>query len=118
LRVVEIVADSTYGRDLAWNFVTQNWKELEDRYAFRKANSNIRYLGGNFLLASMIPYITERFTTQAKYDEVKQFFQENKVTLRAVSQSLETIDGNIKWLAENSDELRQWLQNWQNSQHD
>ena len=35
---------------------------------------------------------------------------------RAVDQALEKIQGNFNWLAQNSDDLRDWLQAWAQNQ--
>ena len=89
IQVVSGVAANRQGRDMAWDFVKENWDEFSRRYS-----------DGLFALSRLVG-ITARFTTQEKLDDVEGFFDEHPTPAadRAISQSLETVRLNVAWLA-------------------
>lgn len=89
-------AGNVKGRDLAWDFVKRNWKELDRRYG-----------RGGFAITRLVS-ITSAFTTEERLKEVEQFFKTHPApsAARTISQSLERIQLNIKWLDKNGKELR------------
>ena len=95
IQVVAGVAANRMGRDIAWDFVKENWDEFSRRYS-----------DGLFALSRLVG-ITSRFTTQEKLDDVEGFFDEHPTpgADRAISQSLETVRLNVAWLAHNRDDL-------------
>ncbi len=95
IQVVSGVAANRLGRDMAWDFVKENWQEFSRRYS-----------DGLFALSRLVG-ITARFTTQEKLDDVEGFFDEHPTPAadRAISQSLETVRLNVAWLARNRADL-------------
>ncbi len=95
IQVVSGVAANRLGRDMAWDFVKENWDEFSRRYS-----------DGLFALSRLVA-ITARFTTQEKLDDVEGFFDEHPTPAadRAISQSLETVRLNVAWLAHNRADL-------------
>ncbi len=95
IQVVSGVAANRLGRDMAWDFVKDNWEEFSRRYS-----------DGLFALSRLVA-ITARFTTQEKLDDVEGFFDEHPTPAadRAISQSLETVRLNVAWLARNREDL-------------
>ena len=95
IQVVSGVAANRLGRDMAWDFVKDNWEEFSRRYS-----------DGLFALSRLVA-ITARFTTQEKLDDVEGFFDEHPTPAadRAISQSLETVRLNVAWLAHNREDL-------------
>ena len=87
------------GRDLAWQFLKDNWDEFERRYA-----------DGGFAIMTLVS-ITSRFTTQDKAEDVAKFFADHSVASaeRTIRQSLEAININVAWLARNRQLLADWL---------
>ena len=88
IQVVAGVAANRMGRDMAWDFVKENWDEFSRRYS-----------DGLFALSRLVG-ITARFTTQERLDDVEGFFDEHPTPAadRAISQSLETVRLNVAWL--------------------
>ena len=86
--VIMSVAMSRVGRELAWKFFQDHWKELIDRYQ------------GGFLLARLVKFTTEDFASEDMAIEVEAFFKEHKSpgTERTVQQAVETIRLNAAWL--------------------
>ncbi len=95
------VAGNLKGRDLAWDFVRKNWKELDRRYG-----------RGGFAITRLVS-ITGAFTTEDRLKEVDGFFKSHPApsAARTISQSLEKIRLNIKWLDKNGKELRTFFAN-------
>jgi puromycin-sensitive aminopeptidase len=97
--VIVGVAANRFGRDLAWDFLQENWDELDRRYS-----------KGGFAIGRLVG-IADAFTTQERADEVEAFFQANPAPAakRRIDQSLERIRLNARWLAKNGEALDTWL---------
>lgn len=97
--IIVAAAGNRYGRDLTWEFMKENWPELDRRYG-----------KGGFAIMRLVA-VTGAFTTEERYRDVEQFFTANPVpsAARTVQQSLERIRLNIKWLERNQSELASWF---------
>ena len=97
--VITLVAGNTQGRDLAWQFLKDNWPELDRRYG-----------EGGFAIMRLVG-IASAFTTLEMHDDVERFFTDNPAPggERTVRQSLERIRLNHAWLQRNRDELAGWF---------
>ena len=97
--VIISVAANRFGRDLAWDFVKENWSEFDRRYG-----------KGGFMIMRMVS-ITEDFNTIERANEVEAFFNANPVAgaQRTVQQSLESIRLNARWLELNANPIADWL---------
>ena len=99
ITLVSAVAANTRGRDLAWQFVKDNWPEFDRRYG-----------GGGFGLMRLVS-ICGNFASADKLADVESFFQEHPAPAaeRTIRQCLERIRLNTAWLDRNRSELAQWL---------
>ena len=99
ITLVASVAANPKGRDLAWQFVKDNWAEFDRRYG-----------GGGFGLMRLVS-ICSHFNSQEKADEVDSFFAEHPVPAaeRTIRQALERIRLSIKWLEQNRQEMTDWF---------
>ena len=99
ISVVSGVASNPYGRELAWEFIKDNWPEFDQRYG----------TGGFGLMRLVSP--CGNFTSQEGLDDVETFFAEHPVPAadRTIRQAVERIRLNIKWLERNQNELAAWL---------
>ena len=99
ITLVAGVAANPKGRDLAWEFVKDNWAEFDRRYG-----------GGGFGLMRLVS-ICSHFNSQEKADEVDSFFAEHPTPAaeRTIRQALERVRLNIKWLEQNRQELTDWF---------
>ena len=99
ITLVAGVAANPKGRDLAWEFVKDNWVEFDRRYG-----------GGGFGLMRLVS-ICSHFNSQEKANEVDSFFAEHPAPAaeRTIRQALERVRLNIKWLEQNRQELSDWL---------
>ena len=97
--VITLVAGNRNGRDLAWQFLKDNWAELDRRYG-----------EGGFAIMRLVG-IASAFTTPEMHDDVERFFTDNPAPggERTVRQSLERIRLNAAWLERNRDELAGWF---------
>ena len=98
-RILMGVGGNIRGLDLTWQFMKDNWAELERRYA-----------GGGFAIMRLVS-ITGGFTTAEAAQDVQSFFEEHPTpsATRAIQQSLERINLNRLWLERNREELADWL---------
>ena len=99
IAVVVSVAGNQHGRDLAWQFLKDNWPEFDRRYG-----------EGGFALMRLVS-IPSGFTTEEKHDEVEGFFKDHPAPAakRSILQSLERIRLNIAFLERNRSDLAAWF---------
>ena len=90
---------NAYGRDLAWDFLKENWDEIDRRYG-----------EGGFMIMRLVSF-TSGFTSEEKRQDVEQFFADHPAPAaeRSIQQSLERIRLNIAWLDRNRSELAAWF---------
>ncbi|XP_072519094.1 alanyl (membrane) aminopeptidase b, tandem duplicate 1 [Salminus brasiliensis] len=97
------IANNVVGQPLAWDFVRANWA-----YIFRE------YGGGSFSFSNLINGVTKRFSTEFELKQLEQFRDDNSDVgfgsgTLAIQQSIERTGANIKWLAQNKNEVLEWL---------
>ena len=93
--VVSAVAANNRGRNLAWEFLKEQWDEFDRRYG-----------SGGFGLMRLVA-ITNAFTGNDKRDDVAAFFEAHPTPAaeRTIRQALERIALNAAWLERNRREL-------------
>ena len=98
--IVASLAANRLGRDLAWEFLKENWAEFDRRYG-----------KGGFAITRIVA-VAGAFTTQERHDDVRRFFESHPApsAARTIKQSLERIQLNIHWLERNAKELANWFQ--------
>ena len=99
ITVISAVAANIRGREPAWNFVKNNWAELDRRYG-----------GGGFGIMRLVS-ITNQFADLEKLTDVETFFQEHPAPAaeRTIRQALERIRLNATWLENIRSELARWF---------
>jgi puromycin-sensitive aminopeptidase len=99
--LVMMVAGNRHGRDLAWQFVKDNWAEFDRRYG-----------DGGFMLMRLVG-ITGSFTSLDRAAEVEEFFKTHPAPAaqRTLQQSLERIRLNARWLELNAAPLAERFAN-------
>jgi aminopeptidase N len=97
LGVITNVLGNPDGQQLAWDFIRQNWAEVE------KA-------GGPFASAQVVG-ATSRFCDPALRDQVTEFFTAHKVAAaeRTYKQSIERINNCVDLKAQQQPQLASWL---------
>ncbi|XP_027016691.1 alanyl (membrane) aminopeptidase b, tandem duplicate 1 [Tachysurus fulvidraco] len=98
------VANNVVGQPLAWDFIRANWE-----YIYRE------YGGGSFSFANLINGVTKRFSTESDLNQLEQFKKDNEHIgfgsgSMAIEQSIERTKANIKWLNQNRDVVKVWLE--------
>ncbi len=95
ITVITAVAANLRGRKLAWQFVQDNWPELDRRYG-----------DGGFGLMRLVS-ICSNFVDAAMITEVEDFFREHPAPAaeRTIRQGLERIRLNSRWLELNREAL-------------
>ena len=93
--VVSAVAANHKGRNLAWEFLKEQWDEFDRRYG-----------GGGFGLMRLVA-ITNAFTSEEKRQDVTEFFEAHPTPAaeRTIRQALERIQLNTAWLNRNREVL-------------
>ncbi|CAH1789477.1 unnamed protein product [Owenia fusiformis] len=103
------ISRNPIGRPLAWDFMRSNWNYIFDKYGT-----------GFFAFTSMLKGITESFNTEFQLQQVRDFLEikkaENKLGSghRALEQAIEKTTSNIKWMDNNYEKLKTWLENYNN----
>ncbi len=99
ISVMVATASNPHGRELAWQFLKDNWYEFDRRYG-----------EGGFAIMRLVS-VASVFTTPAKREEVRDFFDTHPVPSaeRTIRQVLERMSNNIAWLDRNRDDLNAWL---------
>ena len=99
ITVISSVAGNIRGRQPAWDFVKDNWAELDRRYG-----------GGGFGIMRLVS-ITNNFAEMEKLADVETFFQEHPAPAaeRTIRQALERIQLNATWVEKNDSELSTWF---------
>ena len=89
--VVSAVAANHKGRNLAWEFLKEQWDEFDRRYG-----------GGGFGLMRLVA-ITNAFSSAAMRDDVAAFFEAHPTPAaeRTIRQALERIQLNTAWRERN-----------------
>ncbi|KAJ5072556.1 puromycin-sensitive aminopeptidase-related [Anaeramoeba ignava] len=97
------VCRSLKGRDLAWDFLQQNWSKFWDKFG-----------GGLFLLSNFIEAACSSFKSIQKLKEIEDFFQKTKAPSaeRTIKQSLENISKNAKWVERDTNDVDEFLSNF------
>jgi len=95
VHMIGSIARARAGRDLCWQFFKDNFTLLKARYA------------SGFLLSHLVKSCTERFLTEARAQEVEQYFAEHPLpgSERNVAQSVETIRLSAAWLARDHQDI-------------
>ncbi|XP_018321790.1 glutamyl aminopeptidase isoform X2 [Agrilus planipennis] len=106
--LLSYISSNSVGTALVWDYVRENWEALANRFTL-----NNRYLG------TLIPSITNTFSTTTKLNEMRTFFEQHPnagAGARYRTQALETVQNNIKWLERNKETVEKWLGNYQKTQ--
>ncbi|KAJ8344160.1 hypothetical protein SKAU_G00314890 [Synaphobranchus kaupii] len=99
------IANNVVGQPLAWDFVRTRWDYIFTEYG-----------GGSFSFSNLINGVTKRFSTDFELKQLQQFKEDNAQgglgsgTL-ALDQSIERTKANIKWLADNHKQVKEWFEN-------
>ena len=103
-QVISAVMSTRPGRQIAWDFIRQHWREVEAKLS--------NYSETTLVGAAAV------FCDAASRDQVKDFFVEHKVpaTDRALKLTLEQINACIDVRAHQEANLRSWLANQKNAQ--
>ncbi|KAF6129876.1 glutamyl aminopeptidase [Phyllostomus discolor] len=98
--VIRYISYNSYGKNMAWNWIQNNWEYLVNRYTL-----NDRYLG-------RIVTIAEPFNTELQLWEVESFFKkypEAGAGEKSREQVLETVKNNIEWVKQNRKSIAEWF---------
>ena len=99
IRVIVSVSSSAKGRALGWNFLRENWEELDRRYG-----------DGGFALMRLVSLVSG-FSSLERLDEVERFFSANPTPAaeRTIEQAKERIKLNSAWVNKYSKDLEAFL---------
>lgn len=101
---INSIASNPIGQSLAWDFVRANWDHIYNDYG-----------GGSFSFGGLISGVSRRFSTEFEYNQLLQFKEDNAEQLGsgsvALEQALERTKTNMKWVAENKQQVLDWFIN-------
>uniref|UniRef100_A0A4W4GAF0 Aminopeptidase n=1 Tax=Electrophorus electricus TaxID=8005 RepID=A0A4W4GAF0_ELEEL len=95
-------ASSVVGRTQAWNFIRANWHHFVKDY------------DGFYSFGYIMLLVTRRFSTETELNQLQQFRDEIasaglESTVWTVDQQIERTKANMKWVAENKEQIKKWL---------
>lgn len=100
--VISRVALNHIGRDLAFDFVRDQWDRVVDYYG-----------SSAFAMPGLVKNVLSQRNTEFSLKEIERFYKENKATLtsaqREVKQAIEKTRGNINWMKRNLEVIEDWL---------
>ncbi|KAI9676270.1 MAG: Aminopeptidase 2 mitochondrial [Trizodia sp. TS-e1964] len=90
------------GIEALWNWLQQNWAQIE-----------IKLPHGLTMLSSVVQICTASFTSQAKVDEITEFFKKHstKGFDQGLAQSLDSIKAKALWVEKDRSDVSEWLAN-------
>uniref|UniRef100_A0A7S4IIB0 Aminopeptidase n=1 Tax=Vannella robusta TaxID=1487602 RepID=A0A7S4IIB0_9EUKA len=91
------VARNWRGKEIAWNFLTENWDKFQEMYR------------GGYLLNYLVKAVVSQFSSDTRSNEIQSFFEEKKYSSRALSQALETIKTNSSWMNRDAQNIMAWF---------
>ncbi|XP_049821502.1 aminopeptidase A isoform X3 [Aethina tumida] len=97
------VSANKLGTSIVWDYVRNNWEKLVDRFGLSERN-----------LGRAIPTVTQRFKTEDRLNEMKEFFAKYPdagAGATARVQALETVSNNIKWVNRYKAVVEDWISN-------
>lgn len=102
-RVFNSVTENTIGQELAFRFLRVNWDRIR------------KYMGSSILaLNGIVKAVTNKLSTRDDVRELKAFALSKASDLgsanRTVQQSIELVQDNIRWMDENFDVIKNWLE--------
>uniref|UniRef100_A0A3P8VR49 Aminopeptidase n=1 Tax=Cynoglossus semilaevis TaxID=244447 RepID=A0A3P8VR49_CYNSE len=100
---IQRIASNIVGLPLVWNFVRDKWSFIYEQYG-----------KGSFSFSGLISGVTRRFSTEFELQELKRFKEDHSEVgfgsaTVALEQAIEKITANIKWMADNKDQVWKWL---------
>uniref|UniRef100_A0AAQ5X9A9 Aminopeptidase n=1 Tax=Amphiprion ocellaris TaxID=80972 RepID=A0AAQ5X9A9_AMPOC len=103
MSTIVYIANNVIGQSLAWDFVRARWSYIFSQYG-SESNSFPNLING----------VTERFSTEFELQQLKQFKADNAEVgfgsgTLALDQSIERTVANIKWIAENKNNVLNWF---------
>ncbi|XP_014203834.1 aminopeptidase N [Copidosoma floridanum] len=101
-RVFSSVAGNIIGQSLTFNYFRNNWDRLRE------------YFGTSLLtINNIVKASTKRINTKYELKDLLEFANEHKEELgsatRAVEQSIEQAEANIRWMTRNHGNIQKWL---------
>lgn len=96
-----IAVYSKLGKQMAWDWVRINWDYLVDRYTINDRN-----------LGRIVTRVSGTFNTEEQLWQMKNFFERYPNAGAGATprqQALETVTTNIKWVKNNKDGIKSWL---------
>ena len=102
--VINSVATNSIGRDLAWNWLRNDWDRISAYYDPKSTKT----------ISRVIKTLTSDFNTSLKLKELEGFYRDHESELgRAKSNlltAIQNVKANVRWMKENYSKISDWLQ--------
>ncbi|XP_071941704.1 aminopeptidase N-like isoform X2 [Antedon mediterranea] len=97
--VIQYVSDNYVGRALAWDFIRAKWDILRNKYR-------------GFAFRRLLSSVSAHFNTEYDLETLLEFGEGKDLgsVNRAFLQSVEKTKANIKWMDNNAEDVKKWLE--------
>lgn len=95
------IADNSYGRDLAFDYMDKNWDSLLTKYGHV-----------SFTLSNIVKYVTRKLNSQFDVMRLNRFLKNHpklEIAKMAFTEALEEVGTNTRWMKKNLEPIKSWL---------
>ena len=101
--VISSVARNQIGRDIAWNWLRNEWNRVSAHYSVRRGKT----------IGRVIKAIASDFNTPLKLKELTEFYNDHESELGSAKRntliSIQNAKANVKWMKDNYHMISNWL---------
>lgn len=95
------IADNSYGRALAFDYMDKNWDSLLAKYGHV-----------SFTLSNIVKYVTRKLNSEFDVMRLNRFLKNHpklEIAKMAFTEALEEVGTNTRWMKKNLEPIRSWL---------
>ena len=101
--VISSVARNQIGRDIAWNWLRNEWNRISAHFGARRGKT----------IGRVVKAISSDFNTPLKLKELKEFYADHELELGSAKRntliSIQNVKANVKWMKDNYHMISDWL---------
>lgn len=99
--IIYRIADNTYGRALAFDYMDKNWDDLLAKYGHV-----------SFTLSNLVKYVTRKLNSEFDVMKLDRFLKNHPklaIAEMAFKEAVEEVGTNTRWMKKNLGPIKSWL---------